>query len=71
MIQVVIIAVAVVALGFAWRNRHRVAGRGWIETFRTKMKIILLVLVMCSLCSKVVVHTYRHFNPPPAPIIGP
>jgi len=35
------------------------------------MKIIVLVLVMCSLCSKVVVHTYRHFNPPPAPIIGP
>ena len=70
MIQVVITAV-VVALGFAWRNRHRVAGRGWIVTFRTKMKIIVLVLVMCSLCSKVVVHTYRHFNPPPAPIIGP
>lgn len=71
MIQAVIIAVAVVALGFAWRNRHRVAGHSWIETFRTKMKIIFLVLVMCSLCSKVVVHTYRHFNPPPAPIIGP
>ena len=71
MIQALIIAVAVVALGFAWRNRHRVAGSSRIETFRTKMKIIFLVLAVCSLCSKAVVHTYRHFNPPPPPIIGP
>ena len=69
--QAVIIAVAVVALAFAWRNRHRVAGSSRIETFRTKMKIIFLVLVVCSLCSKAVVHTWRHFNPPPPPIIGP
>jgi len=32
---------------------------------------IVLVICVCSLCSKAVVHTYRHFNPPPAPIIGP
>jgi hypothetical protein len=70
-IQAVIIAVAVAALALAWRNRHRVAGSSWIETFRTKMKIIFLVLAVCGLCSKAVVHTYRHFNPPAPPIIGP
>ena len=71
MIQAVIIAVAVVALGFAWRNRHRVAGSTWIEVFRTRMKIVFLVLAVCGLCSKAVVHTCRHFNPPPPPIVGP
>jgi NO-binding membrane sensor protein with MHYT domain len=70
-IQAVIVAVAVVVLALAWRNRHRVASRTWIEAFRTKMKIILLVLAVCGLCSKAVVHTYRHFNPLPPPIIGP
>ena len=69
--QAVIIAVTVVAPAFAWRNRHRVAGSSRIGTFRTKMKIIFLVLVVCSLCSKAVVHTWRHFNPPSPPIIGP
>ena len=69
--QAVIIAVTVVAPAFAWRNRHRVAGSSRIGTFRTKMKIIFLVLVVCSLCSKAVVHTWRHYNPPPPPIIGP
>ena len=69
--QAVMIAVAVVALAFAWRNRHRVAGSSRIETFRTKLKIIFLVLAVCSLCSKAVVDTWRHFNPPPPPIIGP
>jgi hypothetical protein len=64
-------AVAVIALAFAWRNRHRVAGSSRIETFRTKMKIIFLVLAVCSLCSKAVIHTWRHYNPPPPPIIGP
>ena len=71
MIQAVIIGVAVIALAFAWRNRHRVAGCIRIETFRTKMKIIFLVLAVCSLCSKAVVHTWRHFNPPPPSIVGP
>ena len=42
-----------------------------LETFRTRMKTILLILAVCSLCSKVIVHTYRHFNPPPPPIVGP
>ncbi len=65
------IAMAAIALAFAWRNRHRVAGSSRIETFRTKMKIIFLVLAVCSLCSKAVVHTWRHYNPPPPPIIGP
>jgi TRAP-type C4-dicarboxylate transport system permease small subunit len=70
-IQAVIIAAAVVSLALCWRNRHRGARSTWIEAFRIKMKIIFLVLVVCSLCSKAVVHTYRHFNPPPPPIIGP
>ena len=69
--QAVMIAVAVVAPAFAWRNRHRVDGGSRLETFRTKMKIIFLVLAVCGLCSKAVVHTWRHFNPPPPPIIGP
>lgn len=35
------------------------------------MKVILLVLAVCGLCSKAIVYTYGHFNPPPPPIIGP
>ena len=35
------------------------------------IKNILLILGVCSLCSKAVVHTWRHFNPPPPPIVGP
>lgn len=35
------------------------------------IKNILLILCVCGLCSKAILHTYRHFNPPPAPIIGP
>ena len=45
-----------------------------LEAFWTRTKTILLVLVIlavCSFCSKVIVHTYRHFNPPPPPIVGP
>jgi uncharacterized membrane protein len=70
-ILAVIIAGAVAGVAFAWRNRHRVADSSRIETFRTKMKIVFLVLAVCSLCSKAVVHTWRHFNPPSPPIIGP
>ncbi len=67
MIQAVIIAVVVLC----WRNSHRDAGVTRLEALRTRMKIIFLVLVVCGLCSKAVVHTYRHFNPPPPPIVGP
>ena len=35
------------------------------------VKNVLLVLCVCSLCSKAVMHTYRHFNPASAEIIGP
>jgi hypothetical protein len=35
------------------------------------LKNIVLVLCVCSLCSKVVVNSWRHFHPAPAPIIGP
>ena len=34
-------------------------------------KNVIMILCVCSLCSKVVVHTYRHFNPSPPPIVGP
>jgi TRAP-type C4-dicarboxylate transport system permease small subunit len=70
-IQAVIIAAAVLALAFCWRNSHRGAGMTRLEALRTRMKIIFLILIVCGLCSKAVVHTYRHFNPPPPPIIGP
>ena len=35
------------------------------------IKNIILILGVCRLCSKAVVYTYRHFNPPPPPIVGP
>ena len=35
------------------------------------IKNIVLILCLCLLCTKVIVHTYRHFHPPPAAIIGP
>jgi hypothetical protein len=34
-------------------------------------KSVLLVLCVCSLCSKAVMHTYRHFHPAPTEIVGP
>ena len=34
-------------------------------------KNIIFVLCVCGLCSKAVMHTYRHFNPPQAAIVGP
>ena len=71
MTQAVIIAVAVATLALAWRNRHRAAGATRIEAFRTRMIVIFLVLGVCGLCSKAIVHTIRYFNPPPPPIIGP
>jgi hypothetical protein len=70
-IQAAIIAVAVLSLALCWRNCRRDAGMTRREALRTRMTIIFLVLVVCGLCSKAVVHTYRHFNPPPPPIVGP
>jgi hypothetical protein len=70
-IQAVIIAVAVLWLALCWRNCHRGAGMTRLEALRIRMKIIFLILAVCGLCSKAVVHTYRHFNPPPPPIVGP
>ena len=71
MILAVIIAVVVLSLALCWRNSHRDAGTTRLEALRIRMKIILLVLAVCGLCSKAVVHTYRHFNPLPPPIVGP
>jgi len=70
-IPALIIAVAVVSLALCWRNSRRDGGITGIAAFRRKMKIIFLALCVCGLCSKAVVYTYRHFNPPPPPIIGP
>jgi hypothetical protein len=74
-IQAVIIAVAAVSLALCWRNSYRDGQRDGgitrLEAFRRKMKIIFLALAVCGLCSKAIVYTYRHFNPPPPPIIGP
>jgi hypothetical protein len=70
-IQAVIIAVVVLSLVLCWPNRRRDAAMTRLEALRARMKIIFLVLVVCGLCSKAVVHTYRHFNPPPPPIVGP
>jgi Co/Zn/Cd efflux system component len=67
----VIIAVVVLSLALCWRNNHRDAGVTRLEALRIRMKIIFLVLAVCGLCSKAVVHTYRHFNPLPPPIVGP
>jgi hypothetical protein len=57
-----------------FRSRLRAsrdAGMTRLEAFWTRTKTILLILAVCSLCSKAIVHTYRHFNPPPPPIVGP
>jgi len=34
-------------------------------------KSIVFILCVCSLCSKAVLHTYRHFNPAPVAAVGP
>jgi hypothetical protein len=35
------------------------------------LKNIVLVLCVCSLCSKAVMHTYRHFHTTQTEIVGP
>jgi hypothetical protein len=35
------------------------------------IKNIFFIVCVCGLCSKAVVHTYRHFQPAPAEIVGP
>jgi NO-binding membrane sensor protein with MHYT domain len=70
-IQAVVIAAAALLLALCWRNRQRYAGMSRLEAFRIRMKCLFLILAVCGLCSKAVVHTYRHFNPPPPPIAGP
>ena len=68
MIQASIIALVVVSLALSCRSRH---SDSRTEALSRRMKIIFLVLGVCILCSKAIVYTYRHFNPPPPPIIGP
>jgi hypothetical protein len=70
-LQAVIAAMAAVSLVLFWRKCHRGGAATRIEGFWARVEIIILALAVCSLCSKAVVHTYRHFNPPPPPIIGP
>ncbi|KRQ93884.1 hypothetical protein CQ12_30785 [Bradyrhizobium jicamae] len=71
MTQGCIIAVVVAALALCRRNHQRGVAVTRFEAFRTKMKVLFLVLAVCSLCSKAIVHACRHFNPPQPPIIGP
>jgi hypothetical protein len=35
------------------------------------LKNVIFILCVFGVCSKAVVHTYRHFYPPAAAIIGP
>jgi hypothetical protein len=35
------------------------------------LKNVILVLCVCSLCSKALVHSYRHCHPAPTTIVGP
>jgi len=70
MIPAFFVAVAVVSLVICWRNT-RCEGMTRLAAFRMRIKTLFIVLAVCSLCSKAVVHTYRHFNPPSPPIIGP
>jgi len=67
-IQASIIALVVVSLALSCRSRH---SDSRTEALRRRMKIIFLVLGVCILCSRAVVHTYSYFNPPSPPIIGP
>jgi hypothetical protein len=66
-----IFVVAAGSLVLVWRKCHRGGAATRIEACWARVKIILLALAVCSLCSKAAIHTYRHFNPPPPPIIGP
>ncbi len=34
-------------------------------------KNVIFILCVCSLCSKAVIYTYRHFNPAPVAVTGP
>ncbi len=34
------------------------------------LKSLIVILLVCGLCTKVAVRTYRHFHPP-AEIVGP
>ena len=65
------IMAAVFRLAQGWQNHHRVLGsargRGRINTITS----VIFILCVCGLRSKAATQTYRHFNPPPAPIIGP
>lgn len=70
-IPAVIIVVAAGSLVLFWRKCHSGAAVTRMDAFRARMRIIFLALAVCSLCAKAIVHTYRHFNPPAAPVIGP
>ena len=59
-------------LALAYQNSHRDFGGSQNRGRQMKtVKNILLILCVCSLCSKATIHTWRHFNPPPPPIVGP
>lgn len=35
------------------------------------LKHLLIIVCLCSACTRIAVHTYRHFHPHPAVVIGP
>jgi hypothetical protein len=37
----------------------------------TTFKSIIYILCVCSLCSKAVLQTWRHFNPQSVAVVGP
>ena len=56
-------------MALAYQINHRDSENGDCQV--KTLKNIALILCVCSLCSKALIHTYRHFCPPPAAIVGP
>jgi hypothetical protein len=63
-------SISVVAVIFLGAPAQEINHRGF-GSFRDRRMNILFILVICSVCSKAVIHTYRHFYPPAAAIVGP
>lgn len=54
------------------RDHHRDVGPPKAQAHPMKtFKNVIFILCVCSLCSKAVMHTWRHFNPAPVAIVGP
>jgi hypothetical protein len=67
-------SISVVAVIFLGAPAQEINHRGFGSFRDRRMKTlrnILFILVICRVCSKAVIHTYRHFYPPAAAIVGP